>query len=301
MQPARFLAVVADDFGIGPETSRAIVELASVGVVTGTVLLANSPHAESAVRAWRAAGCSADLGWHPCLTMDKPVAPLHRVASLVGSDGCMGPLRRFLPRLLLGRIRPEHIRTELEAQLQRFRELTGHLPAMINTHQHAGIFPPVGTTLRSILRSLSPRPFLRRVQEPWTSYARVPGARLKRGLLTLLGRWEAARQAREGFPGAEWLAGITDPVWVQHADFFARWLSSVPGRAIELMCHPGHFDETLVGRDCRAGDGLQQRRVDEYHLLRQPAFLRACRDAGFCLRPPSELPLRHRKEMKNVG
>ena len=65
MEPARFLMVVADDFGIGPETSKAILELARDNVVTGTVLLTNSPYAEPAVKAWRAAGLSADLGWHP--------------------------------------------------------------------------------------------------------------------------------------------------------------------------------------------------------------------------------------------
>src|SRR5262245_40029297 len=71
--PARCLVVVADDYGIGPETSRGILELAQLGVVTGTVLLVNSPHAEEAARRWRAARPDADLGWHPCLTMDSPV------------------------------------------------------------------------------------------------------------------------------------------------------------------------------------------------------------------------------------
>src|SRR5205823_10069553 len=37
MEPHRCLMVVADDYGIGPETSRAILELAQAGVVTGTV------------------------------------------------------------------------------------------------------------------------------------------------------------------------------------------------------------------------------------------------------------------------
>jgi hypothetical protein len=139
------------------------------------------------------------------------------------------------------------------------------------------------------------------VREPWETWAGVPGARLKRGVLSLLGRGEAVRQAREGFPGADCLAGVTDPVWVRRADFFARWLSCVPGKVVELMCHPGHFDHTLVGRDCKEGDGLQQRRVDEYHLLGQPGFLQACREAGFTPRPPSDLPLWARRNRRNVA
>ncbi len=288
MASHRRLLVVADDYGIGPETSRAILELARAGVVTGTVLLVNSPHAESAVRAWHSAGVDSDLGWHPCLTMDRPIAPAREVASLVHRDGCMGPLGWFLRRLMLGLIRPEHIRRELEAQCQRFRELAGHEPMMVNSHQHVAVFSPVGPILRDILRPVSPRPFLRRVIEPWTTWTGVPGARIKRAVLTTLGRREAKRQEREGFPGADGLAGITDPVWVRHPSFFARWLSRMPGEDVELMCHPGYFDDTLVGRDCQEGDGLQQRRVDELHLLRLPAFAQACRESGFVLARPSQ-------------
>jgi hypothetical protein len=76
---------------------------------------------------------------------------------------------------------------------------------------------------------------------------------------------------------------VTDP------EFFARWLTQVPGRVVELACHPGYRDETLIGRDCGAHDGLLQRRVDELHLLRQPRFLEACRQAGFTRVAPSAL------------
>jgi predicted glycoside hydrolase/deacetylase ChbG (UPF0249 family) len=284
----RLLAVVADDYGIGPETSRAILELARAGVVTGTVLLVNSPFTEAAVKAWRTAVWpEADLGWHPCLTMDRPIAPPGDVPSLLGPDGCLWPLRRFLVRLLGGWIQPEHVYRELAAQLRRFRELTGEAPILVNAHQHVNLFGPVGAILRDVLRPLRQKVFLRRVVEPWATYSRVPGARVKRGVLALLGKKQSKQQVREGFAGPEWLLGITDPVWVQSPAFFDRWLSCVPGSVVELMCHPGHFDATLVGRDCWANDGLQQRRVDEYLLLRQPSFLESCRRAGFTLAPPS--------------
>src|SRR5947209_16873441 len=85
----RFLVVTADDFGIGPATSRGILDLAARGKVTGTVLLVNSPHAAEAVRDWRRAGGPGrlDLGWHACLTLDRPVLPPRQVPSLVRPDG----------------------------------------------------------------------------------------------------------------------------------------------------------------------------------------------------------------------
>ena len=113
----------------------------------------------------------------------------------------------------------------------------------------------------------------------------IPGARKKRLLLTSLGRIESWRQRHAGFPGNDALAGITDPPWVKDPAFFTRWLSWLSrvgrGRVVELTCHPGHWDPTLVGRDCTANDGLLQRRVDELHLLQQPSFPEACRRAGF--------------------
>src|ERR1700722_12038006 len=125
MDATRHLLVIADDFGIGPETSRGILDLAARGLVTGTVLLVNSPHAPAAVAAWHRSGARADLGWHPCLTLDGPVSPPARVPSLVDFDGKFWPLGRFLRRLRSGRIAPQDIRTELLAQYQRFVDLVG--------------------------------------------------------------------------------------------------------------------------------------------------------------------------------
>jgi len=290
MDATRFLVIIADDYGIGPETSRGILELAARNLVTGTVLLVNSPYAEEAVRAWRRAGSQLEMGWHPCLTLDAPCAPVSRVPNLVGADGKLLPLRHFLARLYLHQICPRQIEIELHAQYNRFLELVGHAPAIVNSHQHVSLFPPVGSVLRRVLKARgTPPPYVRRVQEPWRMLGRITGARKKRTLLTLLGRTESRHQADEGFPGNDWLAGITDPPHVSDPGFFARWLALVPGRVVELACHPGHHDPTLIGRDCTEHDGLLQRRVDEWRLLQQANFLDVCRQVGFLRVSPSEM------------
>ncbi len=288
MDGKRYLVVTADDYGIGPATSQGILDLAVQGRISATVLLVNSPFAAAAVRAWNRAGNPQELGWHPCLTLDEPVLPAGRVPSLVDDLGRFWPLGQFLQRLLMGRLRAAEIEAELRAQYHRFQDLVGHPPRLINTHHHVQVFSPIGAILCGIVDRSGPLPYIRRIQEPWPLLLRIPGARRKRLVLSLLGRRDARRQQREGFPGNDWLAGITDPTWVADPEFFARWLRHVPGRVVELTCHPGLLDPVLVGRDCTAADGMIQRRFREWHLLQQPSFTEAYQRAGFVLVSPAE-------------
>ncbi len=161
MDATRFLIVMADDYGIGPETSRGILELAARGIVTGTVLMVNSPHAPEAVQQWRKSGARLEMGWHPCLTIDAPVAGADRVPSLVGPDGTMWALGKFLKRLMTGRVRAEDIERELSAQYDRFVELVGRAPTVVNIHQHVGVFPAIGLMLRQVLERERQRPYVR--------------------------------------------------------------------------------------------------------------------------------------------
>jgi chitin disaccharide deacetylase len=283
MKATRLLLITADDYGIGPETSRAIRELGSLGSVTSTVFLVNSPHAESDIELWRRTGKSVEMGWHPCLTMDRPILPPQQVPSLVDAEGRFYSLGGLLRRLALGRIRRAEMFAEFSAQWDRFLALVGKPPLMVNGHKHIHIFPQIGSVLRELLAKQPRPPYLRQLREPLRLLWRIPGARFKRVCLSMLGQWSGRRQRALGLPGNEVLAGVTDPPWVKDPGFFARWLGQVSGNVVELMVHPGHRDETLLGRDCTLRDGQLERRVDELALLRDPAFLENCRQARFRL------------------
>jgi predicted glycoside hydrolase/deacetylase ChbG (UPF0249 family) len=286
---ARYLIVTADDFGIGPATTKGILDLSEAGLVTGSVLLVNSPYAVEAVQAWQEQGRRLELGWHPCLTLDLPVAPAATVRSLINANGRFWSLGAFIRKLLLGRIQTDEVETELRAQYASCTKLLGHAPTVVNFHHHLQVFPAIGAILRRVLADQNPLPYVRRIRESWSTTLRIPGARLKRLFLSSLGRQEFKRQADDGFPGNDWLAGITDPSCVEDPDFLARWLRRVPGEIVELTCHPGYGDQTLIGRDSTGHDGLIGRRVSELRLLQHPSFKNEFRRAGFQLVAPSEV------------
>jgi predicted glycoside hydrolase/deacetylase ChbG (UPF0249 family) len=289
MTRIRSLLVIADDFGIGPETSRGILDLATLGRVTGTVLLVNSPHAEHAVQAWRAAQRPLEVGWHPCLTLDRPLLPPSQVSSLIDTRGNFQSLGRFLCRAKLGRIDPVQIDKELRAQLERFIRLTGMPPRLVNFHHHLHVFRPVDRILLQILSELEPRPYLRRVTESARVLFSVPGARLKRLFLTWHGRRCGKALAVANLPTNDALAGISTPNSVLDPNYLVRWIRRVSGEVVELTCHPGHRDETLVGRDCTADDGRVEARVEEFKHLSAPSFAEACSQAGLAITKPAEI------------
>jgi len=289
MGKRRNLVVVADDFGIGPETSRGILELAAERRITATVLLTNSPYAADAVAGWNRAGRPIELGWHPNLTLNPPVLPAAEVPSLVDASGCFHPLSAFLSRACTGRLRAAEIAAELRAQYERFIELVGRPPTLVNSHQHVALFGPVGGTLLELLHDQVPKPFVRRVREPAAMLWRIPGAKMKRAVLSYRGARLARQSERLGFPGCEVLCGITDPACTADEAFYSRWLRLVPGETVELACHPGYRDETLIGRDVETDGAGVMRRVHELHLLRAPSFAAACHAAGLRLLAPGEL------------
>ncbi len=284
----RQLVVIADDYGIGPNTSTGILELARHGLLTGSVLLANSPYATTEVANWHKASRPMELGWHPNLTLDGPVLSPGRIPSLIDANGMFWSLGTFMKKLFIGRIKADEIAVELQAQLRRYMDLVGHPPRLVNSHQHIGIFSPVCQILLGLLQQYKPRAYVRRVQEPWRMIWHIKGARSKRTFLNLLGRSMSRRQEALSFPGNDWLGGITDPPYVKNPNFFENWLLTIPGEKVEMSCHPGYPDETLLGRDCETIDGMMQRRVDELHLLRRPEFLQAVSRAGFQLVTPTQ-------------
>ncbi len=138
----RALIVHSDDLGLSPQVNRGISRAYREGVLTSASILPNGPAFSEAVALARAsAGLGVGVEWN--LVRGRPLCAPERIRSLVGPRGCFpGDAGRVLAWGLLGRLDPEHVARELDAQLARVRE-AGIVPTHVCGEKHGHLFPGV--------------------------------------------------------------------------------------------------------------------------------------------------------------
>lgn len=133
------LIINVDDFGFTQGVNEAVWELAQLGTISATNLMANMPYVKDGVNLARAFP-QLSIGLHICLTQGKPVLPPSEVPSLVDSGGnflSLGALRKKRRG-----ISPTEIRKEIEAQVSIARNLLGNRLDHWNSHQGVHRFQP---------------------------------------------------------------------------------------------------------------------------------------------------------------
>jgi hypothetical protein len=273
--------LVADDFALTRGVSRAVLELAAAGRITGTGALVTRPAwAEFAPRLAQL-GDAVDVGLHLNLTLGTPLGPM----PLLCRDGRFPSLAALLRRAWTGRLLAPGPAAEIGAEIRRqiaaFAEAFGRLPDFIDGHQHVHVLPGISGPLLHVIATSwgETRPWLR---DPFDT----PGAILGRGvavpkalaLATLSLPW-SRRLRGAGLDANRGFAGVSsfDPRRDFGADL-ARCLA-VPGPAHLVMCHPGHVDDELVGLD-----PVVATRAQEFAVLAGPRLPEILAESALDLR-----------------
>jgi predicted glycoside hydrolase/deacetylase ChbG (UPF0249 family) len=129
----------ADDFGISDGVNRGILEAHQDGILTSTTLIVNTNHADEAVSMWKKHTSQLGLGLHINLSYGAPITDLETIPSLVEPDG-------NFPSSYEGVVTksasfdPAELSIEINAQINRFIELTGQPPDHLDSHHHATYF-----------------------------------------------------------------------------------------------------------------------------------------------------------------
>src|SRR5258708_18611521 len=143
------LIVNADDFGFAPGVNRGILEAHRCGTLSSTSMLVNTPSFEEAAVLARETP-TLGVGLHFNLVTGRPLTD---VATLADSrTGQFHPLAELARRALVGRVSPEDVRRECDAQLAalaRAGVAITHLDSHRHSHALPGVLPAVLASARA--------------------------------------------------------------------------------------------------------------------------------------------------------
>ena len=216
--PTRQVIVNADDFGHSEGINRGIAEAHEKGIVTSASLMVNRPATDAAVQLARQ---------YPGLSLGIHVNFTNEGERLVDLDD--------LPT----------VERELQAQIDRFLQLTGQLPTHIDSHQHVHREFNVGRFFIELSRQYG---------LPLRGYSKVAY------VSAFYGQWEY---------------GKTEEKYIS-VDSLISLLRAVKPGVSEIACHPGYMVdgfESLYNRE----------REIELRSLTDPRVRAAVRDEGIRL------------------
>ncbi|KAM6111820.1 carbohydrate deacetylase [Pterocles gutturalis] len=155
------LIVTGDDFGYCPRRNQGIVDCFLAGAVSNVSLLVNGSAAADAAKLARR--YNIPIGLHANLSEGSPVCEVLKTnSSLLNQDGFFHGKMGFRKALSKGLLNMSEVKQELKAQVELFRELTGHLPPHMDGHQHVHVLPEVRHVFAEVL------------EEYGVKYTRVP-------------------------------------------------------------------------------------------------------------------------------
>ena len=249
-QPPLALVVTADDFGIGVETSRGILQAHRDGPVTATSLMViTGRHAEQSVPLLSEA-TNLDVGLHLVLTRcgHRPLTA-GKSSGLVDRDGNFHTNSRLWIQSWLRKLNIPAVAEEIAAQAELFVRLVGRKPDYVDGHHHAHQLPAIRQALLEVISNTKLLPAITRTTiEPPGMLKAVASARTRPRAANILGKRAAPLFAAANVWTNDFYFGMIDSA----VDPFpwSHYLRHLPSHGvIEWVVHPGLNDPTLEGRD----------------------------------------------------
>ncbi len=218
---SRRVFVCADDFGIAPRTTLAILRLAEARAISAVSVLVDGESAAEQARAVRAMPPEVAVGLHFNLT--------DRLQGHV--TGALG--LRLLRTCLIARLDRPRLRAEIERQYERFQQLFGRPPDFIDGHEHVHQLPIVRDAILSAMLARSGRRIAVRATYPRAARG------LKAAVIAALGGYALAKELRRrGIATNDDFAGAYDfSTRVPYGVRMRKWLEGISDRGL-IMCHP---------------------------------------------------------------
>lgn len=229
--------IIADDLGLAESVNDGIIFLLKEGKIDGASLMVNEEAFDDAVEKLKSFP-DADIGIHFVLIEEKPLA-LKKLPK---------NYKVFFIKYVLGLIKSEDVEKELRAQLNKCVG-AGIKPAFINSHQHLHLLPGIADITVKLAKEFN-IPYIRIVKERVS----LNGGKLFRQaqllFLNFLSRLAKSKIRKAGLKCNDFFVGFINAGDLDANDIaLAKELSQKhPDKIIELGCHPGYKDESLIAK-----------------------------------------------------
>lgn len=257
------ITLCADDYGLAPGVSDAILALIDLGRLQATGCMTGSPHWPHAAPLLRSLAGKADVGVHLTLTDQAPLGPMPGLAP----DGRLPSLPDLLKRAVTRRLDRAEIAAELERQVDSFEEHFGRAPDFLDGHHHVHQLPVIGEVVLDLWqRRLGGRGWVRSCVESLPSILRQGVDPFRASVIAGLGLGFRRRLKALGVPHNTEFRGVYDFSGRIPFDQVFRRFTDRPGPRTLMMVHPGKVDDAL-----RAADSLTGQREVEFAYLASDA------------------------------
>ena len=269
------LIVSADDFGLTPSINEGILRAASEGIVTNINLISTGPASDDAIALIKYHKIR-EIGAHLALTGTRPTTSLRLIASIVDKDGLLPDTRiGLIKRLLGGHIDMEHVRIELNSQVDKAAH-SGARITNLSFHEHLHMIPAIFGIVSGIAkeRGIS---YLRVLKsEPITPPPSVD--KIFRSILVAYFSPGMERMIKKsGLKAADNFLGFLDSGDISEG-LLLTMLGGLKDGVTELVTHPGFLSKDIL-RHHRFHINCEE----ELYALTSPKVIRAIADMGITL------------------
>ena len=249
------IIICADDFGQNASISAAICQLVQLQRLNAVSCMVNG-------EAW--------LQYWPQLLKNKSHIQIGLHLNLTHGQGLTHTKLNALGQFILQtyKLRPLSrvwLKTEIRAQIQKFKDDTGFWPQFIDGHQHVHQLPGVRDVLIECVREFQIKPWFRTTYHWHNQALKHSGSWKKWALLCLGGQSFYRLLQHQGWSVNHHFSGdYTFGREKSYRDIFLSAYRALPGEGV-IMCHPGLNDEDEQ-------DAIRHSRILEFQYFSSQQF-----------------------------
>ncbi|MCB1179735.1 MAG: ChbG/HpnK family deacetylase [Leptospiraceae bacterium] len=268
------MILCADDFGLSPSVSVAIIKLLEAKKISAVSCIVNESKSYSFYRNLNNYQNNVDLGLHLVFTQGSPVSRnLNLSCGFVDKNGYFLDLKLLYLKCKFRSLNYQLVKNEINSQINMFKDLTGMYPDFIDGHQHIHQFSIIKNALLEVVNNIydKKRIYLRVGYHPESPLGKIKNIRLNTFgsyIISNLGKKLYLELDINRIFKNRFLFGYYNFKKVKHfRSIFDYYLTFDLQHNDIIICHPGFIDDVLLEKET-----LVDWRLDNFNFLMSDYF-----------------------------